>query len=373
MSNSSLKKFSVTLAILFSVTACSTPNQTAKTNQSSGTNSTVVTGMNNSIAQLAVSDNSKETSNDLTSYSDEEATFSDSELLAESEDGFSVKALSDLLEKAKAAKLEKAEAKDKPARVTMKARLEASGALTKNADGTMVVDKNKLKSTVKDFIKENKADLQERLDKVKEKLKERKEVAKEKAEKLKNKKAKAKKSNVVETTNPDGSISKTMTVELSNNNITRENTITKTTKDGKLINISHVLKVTAKNFTKNASRIKTFNEDGSKQVVTESTTTWDNGRKREIHETRTIDAKGEGTGTGTITITDKDGKVTTKSLDSKISLTSSGSEKVSATVKDGDKTVTLDDNASGTATIAIQEGEKETKTEVEVETSAEAS
>jgi hypothetical protein len=377
MRTTNLKKFSVTLAMLFSVAACSTPNQTVnKPSQNLNSNSSVSNIISGNVAsKLNVSTSSKETTNDLTSYSDEEAIFSDSEKIAEEDSSFSVKALGDLLDRVKNSKAEKANASDKPAKeakITMRARLETSGAITKNTDGSVIVDKTKLKTTVKDFIKENKADLQERLDKVKEKLKERKEVAKEKIEKLKNKKANAKKSNVVETTNADGSISKTMTVELSNNNMTRENTITKTTKDGKLITISHVLKVTAKNFTKNSSRVKTLNEDGSKQVVTESITTWTDGRKREVHETRNIDSKGEGTGTGTITITDKDGKVTTKSLDTKINLVA-GEEKVVATVKEGETTVTLDNNASSTATLSIKEGESTTTTEVEVETAAEAS
>lgn len=352
-----LKKLSVSLALVMSLAACSTPNSTTDTQNNT-----------NSSQQLTMSSTaSQQASADLTSYSQDEATFSDTELLASQETSFSTKALTDLIEKIK----DKAEVKTTTeisttttattsskggVRGDLKAQLESSGAITTNADGKVVVDTTKLRATVKEFVAENKAEIKARIDKVKDKLKEKREVAKEKADKLKTK-SKVSTSNVVEVTNADGSVTKTMSVEFKSDNMTRENTITKTTLDGKMLSMTHTLNVTAKAFTKTSSRIMTFNTDGSKKVVTESVTTYTDGRKREVYETRDINASGSGTGTGTITFTDKNGQTTVKNLETKITLEGT-TPKVDAVVKDGSVEVKLSENASGTATLAVTENNK---------------
>lgn len=367
-----LKKLSVSLALVMSLAACSTPNSTTDTQNN--TNSSQQLTMSNAASQQA--------SADLTSYSQDEATFSDTELIASQETSFSTKALKDLIEKIK----DKAEVKTTTeisttttattsskggVRGDLKAQLESSGAITTNADGKVVVDTTKLRATVKEFVAENKAEIKAKIDKVKDKLKEKREVAKEKADKLKTK-SKVSTSNVVEVTNADGSVTKTMSVEFKSDNMTRENTITKTTLDGKMLSMTHTLNVTAKAFTKTSSRITTFNTDGSKKVVTESVTTYTDGRKREVYETRDINASGSGTGTGTITFTDKNGQTTVKNLETKITLEGT-TPKVDAVVKDGSVEVKLSENASGTATLAVTENNKAVESlQLNVETKVEA-
>lgn len=367
-----LKKLSVSLALVMSLAACSTPNSTTDTQNN--TNSSQQLTMSSAASQQA--------SADLTSYSQDEATFIDTELLASQETSFSTKALTDLIEKIK----DKAEVKTTTeisttttattsskggVRGDLKAQLESSGAITTNADGKVVVDTTKLRATVKEFVAENKAEIKAKIDKVKDKLKEKREVAKEKADKLKTK-SKVSTSNVVEVTNADGSVTKTMSVEFKSDNMTRENTITKTTLDGKMLSMTHTLNVTAKAFTKTSSRITTFNTDGSKKVVTESVTTYTDGRKREVYETRDINASGSGTGTGTITFTDKNGQTTVKNLETKITLEGT-TPKVDAVVKDGSVEVKLSENASGTATLAVTENNKAVESlQLNVETKVEA-
>lgn len=378
-----LKKLSVSLILVMSLAACSTPNSATNTQTNSNNSSSQQLTMSSSVSQQA--------SADLTSYSQDEATFSDSELLASQETSFSTKALGDLLEKIadRAEQKKSTEASTTTtATVTttasatnntrgglrgdLKAQLESSGAITKNADGKVVVNTTKLRSAVKEFVAENKAEIKGRIDKLKDKLKEKREVAKEKAEKLKTKSSKVSISNVVEVINADGSITKTMSVSFKSDNMTRENVITKTTLDGKMLSMTHTLNVTAKAFTKTSSRIATFNADGSKKVVTESLTTYTDGRKREVYETRDISASGSGTGTGTITFTDKNGQTTVKNLETKITLEGS-TPKVDAVLKDGSVEVKLDDNASGTATIAVTENDKPVESvQINVETKVEA-
>lgn len=371
-----IKNLSLGLALLLGLAACSNPNSPSG---NLGNNTQAGSSQNQQASTVSVS-SSQQITADLASYSEDQATFSDSEKLASQESGFGTKALAEIVAGKKTSELgdESSAAHEgtgskSEVRVDMKARLDASGAITKNADGSVTVNKDLLKSTVKQFITDHKVEIQSRIDKVKDKLKDKKEVSKDKAEKLKHKKAKARTSNVAETTNADGSVTKIMSVEFKTDNMTKENIVSKTTLNGKMISMSHTLKITTKAFTKDASRIITFNADGSKTIVTSSVTTFTDGRKREVNETRTVAAGGSGSGTGTITVTDKDGKITAKNLDTKITTTASGDEEVSSTSTDGKTTVTLNENASGKATAAIAEAGKPAETaEVDVEEKEEA-
>jgi hypothetical protein len=381
--NKKQRVLSISLAImLFGLGACTTPNNPAG-NLGNNSNTQQNQNINSNISDNIAS----QTADDLSSYHEDEATFSDSEKLANQENGFSTQSLKDILgDKPKPEPSAKPNsspsAVNADVRSEVKAdistRLEASGAITKNPDGTVTVDKDKLKAEVKTFISEHKVEIQARIEKIKDKLKDKKEVAKEKIQKLKNKLADVRTSNVVQTTNADGSITNTMSVEFKTENMAKENIVSKTTKDGKIISIDHSLNITAKAFTRTSSRIITFNADGSKKIVTESTTTFKDGRKREVSETRNIDTSGNGSGTGTITVTTADGKTTTKNLDTKVSTSESGDEKVATSSKDGNTQVTVDEGINGKATATVKEDGKETSTsdidiQAKEETSASAS
>src|SRR5690606_23242580 len=102
-------------------------------------------------------------------------------------------------------------------------------------------------------------------------------------------------SETVEVTNADGSITKTMSVEFENEKagLKREVKTSKTfSADGKLLKIEHLLTMTTKNFTREATRTSTFEADGAHTVTTSSVTTFTDGRKKELNEERTVNADG---------------------------------------------------------------------------------
>ncbi len=369
--NKKQRVLSISLAVILSgLVACTTPNNPAG---NLGNNTTEQKQNLTSNVQASIS---SQTANDLASYHEDEAIFSDSEKLANQENGFSTKGLKDILgDKSKPEPGSSTNGEiNSQVKADISARLEASGSITKNTDGTVTIDKDKLKAEVKTFISEHKTEIKARIDKIKDKLKDKKEVAKEKVQKLKNKIADIRTSNVVEITNADGSITKTISVEFKTENMAKENIVSKTTKDGKILSMDHTLNITAKAFTRTSSRIITFNADGSKKIVTESTTTFKDGRKREVSETRNIDTNGNGTGTGVITLTTADGKTTTKNLETKVSISVSGDEKVATTSTDGKNQVTIDEDVNGKATATVKEEGKEASTsEIDLQAKAETS
>src|SRR5690606_17357094 len=124
--------------------------------------------------------------------------------------------------------------------------------------------------------------------------------------------------------NEDGTTTETMTVNFTNEKqgITRENIISKTSKDGKIIMVDHSLKTTTKAYTRTATRLVTIAEDGTRTVKTQSTTEWKTGQKMERVEERIVAADGSATGSGTMTITSKDGTVKTYNIS--VNVTASG-------------------------------------------------
>ena len=337
----------------------STPVATTPSNSSSATTPSASAPVASTPATSAAATPvaKKQASSDLkdalTSDLDDEAYMNDSESI--SNDGFATKALgigdgtevkpgemratlfggtpavsAEAKAEAKAdAKEKKAEAKEnlKEARADLKearkavvmkrgkvfvANLEATGAVTKNEDGTFKVDAVKLKAE---------------FDKKKDKLQAKVKVAQEKVSKLRRKNnTDVQKSEPDTVTNADGSITKTTKVHFENTRlgITRDNVVSITTKDGKVVSSTHSLDIKAKNYTKVSTRLMTVNEDGSRDVVFDSTTTWTDGRKKEVHRTKEIGADGKGAGTGTIKITNKAGEMKEYKTNSDITITNMG-------------------------------------------------
>jgi hypothetical protein len=429
----------ITLALLIGVGAISgcaptgttTPNQPATTDNKPSTSTPVATTPSTSnsatttpsasapVANTPASSTAttpvakKQASSDLkealTSDLDDEAYMNDSESI--SSDGFATKALgigdgsevkpgemratlfggtpavsADAKAEAKAdAKEKKAEAKEnlKEARAELKearkavimkrgkvfvANLEATGAVTKNEDGTFKVDAVKLKAE---------------FDKKKNKLQAKVKVAQEKISKLRRKNnTDVQKSEPETVTNADGSITKTTKVHFENTRlgITRDNVVSITTKDGKVVSSTHSLDIKAKNYTKVSTRLMTVNEDGSRDVVFDSTTTWTDGRKKEVHRTKEIGADGKGVGTGTIKITNKAGEMKEYKTNSDITVTNMGKpeEKAQETTTAIDPTTNVEvkvvEQEDGTATAEVKEEGKVTETApVNVEQAVEAS
>jgi len=242
-----------------------------------------------------------------------------------------------------------------------------SSAIKVNDDGTVTIDPLKLKEEVKKVLEARKKELEKRLSTIKESLSKFKEVSKEKVNKLKRKNNIVRNTDKVVTENSDGTVSETMTVKFENTKqgITRENTVVRTLKDGKLIALDHSLKVTTKNYTRISSRIVTFNEDGSKLVKTSSVTEWKNGRKVERNEERLVSANGSASGKGTITVTNKDGKVKTYNLS--VSKTLRG--ETSSTIKDDEtkQEVQIVQDEQSTVEVVTSESGKTEQQEVDLE------
>jgi hypothetical protein len=380
------KALGVTLALFMSMGALAgcqgaSPNSTG--NQTGANGSTQV----KTSAQIQSS---------LAAYHDDEAAFNDTATVA-NENGFTAKALGPLEKtiqattsttvdatatvglsadtKAKAAAKQK-QIKENAAKV--KNQLQASGAVTVNTDGTVTVDSAKLKSEVKKLVDNSKAKLKETLSKYKDKLQAKKDVAKATIEKLRRKNNIVRNSDVVEVTNADGSVTKTITVHFENSklNLTRDVTTARTTKDGKLVSIDYSLEAKGANgYSRSATRSVVVDAAaGTRTVTTQSTTTLPNGTVREVNETRVVNADGSATGTGTVTVTTKDGQTKTYNIGVGVSAGATGEETTTATDTSTNTTVTLDENTDGTATVVVDEpGEaNDTQSTVNIEESVAA-
>lgn len=272
---------------------------------------------------------------------------------------------------------------------TLRAQFKASGAVTVNEDGTITINPEQFKAQAKAAIAKKKEMIEERVAKAKAKLNAGKEVAKDKVEKLRRKNNVVRTSDVDKVTNADGSVTETVKIEFENTRIglKRNTYLIRTTKDGKLVSRDFKLEVTHKNYTRSVHRTVTVNADGSRNVSIESTTTWSDGRKREVEQQRVIAADGSATGTGTITLTDKDGKTTTRTLTLGVSasgdVTSSAQdpatqttvtvEEPAATLASTETTATVTVEVEATASAPAEETATEVNLEAEAEVQAETS
>ncbi|MFN8673061.1 MAG: hypothetical protein U0457_13405 [Candidatus Sericytochromatia bacterium] len=261
----------------------------------------------------------------------------------------------DIKAEAKAeAKAVKADAKAARPRAEIKKAILGNGAVTRNENGTLTIDKAKLKENFKAV----------------------KEVAKQEVEKLKRKNNVVRTSDVKEQKNDDGSNTKTATVDFENKRtgVKRDIVNVRTVgADGKLDNATHELTATHKNFDRKVTRTVTANDDGSKKIVFDSVVTWKDGRKREVHRETTLDASGNGSAVGTITITAKDGKVTKRDFTSNI--TTTGGVKTMVQDPATKATVTVEEKTDGSAmvTTAVDGEASKTETVASVEAKVEAS
>ncbi len=349
-SNGTTTTVGVGVGINTGVTASPSPAASSST----GSSTTVNSGTSASAQATSVT-NAKDA---MTAYNDDEATFSDSESV--SADSFKTKAMDEIhaltsgnptltagtsattTTTATNTTTGVATTTTNPSRGRVRKDLISSGAVVLNADGTVTVDPVK-------FAAEK--------DKLRSKLSAVRVILKDKLQTLRRKNNVVRTSDVETKDNGDGTTTKTTNIEFKNDkaNITRENvfSVTTNTADGKVVGREHSLKITHNLYSRTSTRIVTIDATtGAKKVVTDSTTTWKDGRKRVAHEERNLDATGAGTGTGTITITSKDGKVTTYNLSSKIT----ADVAVSATTTDPasnsavSSTVAVDGSATQTVT-----------------------
>lgn len=253
-----------------------------------------------------------------------------------------------------------------------KADLEASGALTVNADGTLTIDPEKLRAEVKANNAERKAKAKAKVEQVKARLQTMRELAQDKKAKLVSKAQAVRTSETEEIENEDGSITQITKIEFNNEKagVTRNVTVTKTMMDGKLVSSFFTLEATHKNYTRTVERSVEVNAEGERTVKAEAMTTWSNGRKRERSEERVVAADGSASGGGTMTITRADGTVKTYTYTLGISaegdLVIEGDE-----AEDSEETgaeVTVEGSTTDTdVVVVVEEGGETTEVEVNLE------
>ena len=211
-----------------------------------------------------------------------------------------------------------------------KSILMKSDALTVNADGTITVDPAKIRAYVKAQVEARAAKLKAFYDANKDKLKAGKAAAKEQIAKMRRRNNVVRTSDVVSTTNADGSVTKTITVEFKNEKtgVMRNVVASRTHKDGKLVSADYLLTVTGPNgFSRTVHRSMTTNEDGSRTWTTQAKTTWGDGRTSERNETRTVNpGDNSAVGGGTVAVTEGS---ETEDYDYEVVVDAEGNETVS--------------------------------------------
>ncbi|MGV3523797.1 MAG: hypothetical protein ACO1RX_06200 [Candidatus Sericytochromatia bacterium] len=245
-----------------------------------------------------------------------------------------------------------------------KAALEASGALSVNADGSVTIQPAALKSFVKQTLQTRKATFEARVAKVRAALADRKEIAQERLSKLRRQNNVVRSSETEEVTNADGSITAITTLEFNNtrSGVTRTVTRSETQLEGKLISSHYEMQITGPNgYTRSLTRAVEILADGSRKVSVEGTTTWAGGKKRERSEERIVSADGSATGSGVITVTLKDG--TTKSFDYTLGIDAAGSISV-----EGDDAPDSSSDAGETVEVSVVDEANSSEATVVVET-----
>lgn len=406
------------------VSANNPTNTTTGSNTSTGSNTTTGTNASTGSSVTTTASSRSTMQADLVALHEEEALYSDASTVA-ADGGFSVKVLGQdtsrgeisatanlglgrpanttvaaqarvrralTNDKAKEAR-QRAQTKLKAKKenlLTLRAQFKASGAVTVNEDGSITINPEQFKIQAKAAIAKKKENIEARIAKVKDKLQAGKAVAQEKIQKLRRKNNTVRTSDVDKVTNADGSVTETVKIEFENTriNLKRNTYLMRTTMNGKLVSLDFKLDVTHKDYTRMVHRTVTVNADGSRNVSIESTTTWNDKRKREVNQERVVAADGSVTGTGTITWTGADGKTTTRNLTVGISaagdVTSSCADPATSTTvtveepattlasTETTETATVTVEVAATATAPAEETAAEVNIEAEAEVQAEA-
>lgn len=229
-----------------------------------------------------------------------------------------------------------------------KAALQASGAVKVNDDGTLTVDPAKLKASVKANLEKRKAAFQTRIGNLKAGLAVKKALVKDRLDKLRRRNNVTRTSDIVETTNADGSTTKSLTVEFKNEKTGVMRTVvgSRTFLNNKLVSGDYELKVTGPNgYERTVNRSVVINADGSRTINTEAMTKWASGKTRERSEERTVGADGTASGSGTVTVT-VNGQ--TKVYDYSVSVDANQNETVN-----GDDAPNTADEAAETVEVTV--------------------
>ncbi|MBF2052273.1 MAG: hypothetical protein IGS03_02270 [Candidatus Sericytochromatia bacterium] len=249
-------------------------------------------------------------------------------------------------------------------------RLEAAAAVQMDAEGKVEIDAPRFRRSVKEHMHERQVKHQQMLKELKPKMHPRHELHPSQKAKLKRPDFLVRTSDTERIENADGSITEVLTVSFENQRagIQRQTILSKTILNDALIKLDYELEESTPAFERTASRVVTVQEDGSKNMLLSAKTTWKNGKVKERHEERLIQADGSASGTGTLTITRPDGQVVTREYT--LNITAAG--QVNSACSEGDTTVTVEEEADGSATVVVEGGENTEALEVDLESEAEA-
>lgn len=397
---------SMTLMIL---TACGPNGQIASVSNPTGSQSSTSQTSNSQTATQTDTQSSSQTStqtsaslngsvsgqmqSDMTAMHEEEAIYADAAAVADSSNSFATQALGasvslntrlrlsngprpvtkpaapakDLRTAAKA-KLVVAAAN----RTQLKTHLITAGAISINGDGTITLDPKAFALTVNQRLQAEKAKFQDQLLRIEARLALKHQVGGDLLKRLYHHDFAVRTSDKTSVTNDDGSTTETVKISFENSKlgIKREVVLSKTSKDGKLVKVDFQLTESNPIFDRSLTRIATYNGDGTKNVLIDAKTTWKDGRSSERHEERLVNADGTVTGTGTITRTARDGS--TKTYTISLNIAADGGMTTGASDPASQTEVTLDEQASGEATVTTDVNGQENATNVDIAADATA-
>lgn len=153
-------------------------------------------------------------------------------------------------------------------------------------------------------------------------------------------------------TNADGSVTNFFGTSFDGNDTRRNVLVADRVMGNAQLGSDLMLSETGDGFTTDASRVSNVSADGSTQLMTRSTTNFDNGDRIDILEERVVDANGRAAGNGTLTLTDANGR--SQSFDLRTMANADGSLVSSLTSRDNSMgRLVLRENASGNATLSL--------------------
>ncbi len=153
-------------------------------------------------------------------------------------------------------------------------------------------------------------------------------------------------------TNADGSVTNFFGTSFAGNDTNRNVLVADRVMGNAKLGSDFMLSETGNGFTTDANRVSSINADGSTNLVTRSTTNFDNGDRIDILEERVVDASGRAAGNGTLTLTDANGR--SQSFDLRTMANVDGSLVSNLEARDNSMNrLVLRENASGNATLSF--------------------
>lgn len=369
------------------------PSSAAQTTTQNSAQNSSQTSSQTSASSSIKGSVSGQMQSDMTAMHEEEAIYADAATVADSDNSFATQALGasvslnarlrlssgsrPVTKPAAPAKDLRAAAKAKLVvaaanRNQLQAHLITASAVSINGDGTITLDPKAFALTVNQRLQAEKARFQDHLLRLDARLALKHQVGGDLLKRLYHHDFVVRTSDKTSITNDDGSTTETVKISFENSKlgIQREVVLAKTSQDGKLVKVDFQLTESNPIFDRSLTRVATYNGDGTKNVLIDAKTTWKDGRSSERHEERLVNADGSVTGTGTVTRTAKDGSAKTYTIS--LNITAAGDMTTGASDPASQTEVTLDEQASGEATVTTDINGQESAANVDIAADATA-